>query len=519
MGARHRLLPALFLCLLFPMAACSGGGSSTDDIVVPPGAPGLPNDPGTPTPPPPPPSAPAWTLDPRLIDLGKAGAYPSDLATDAHGALYTVDDAIIPAKVLAYPATGGLVTTSITATDLIDSDGTQPAAAPASIDYGGGLFGAFTGDIEIAFERYLFVTVGAGNSSSTFNGTPLRLANLVVIDAQSGAILQTVNLGWPIAHLGEQSGGTPFPVIPQSLPSQVLFVPDDDVPSTGRVYVTMSNGAGDANGLTLWYPGTVQVWHADFSKPQPLAPVLEGRDPLHVTRAFVSSHFNPVGLTRYRNAAEVDYLLLTNAGASKLDANFVAQPQSDAVLEVLDLQSRVWRPELEMNLGPVLPATQRMPLGRDATGRPFAVLSSQTFAAAYVVDLAGLENRPPDPARMGLLRTIDIDPGGSLTPGSGFLPGIGLTSSSRTLVVSSFFPAALRFVSLPEDVAQGPIVVDPDPFRDVAADPSGGFGALVVPRNNVSDVYVVNNGTFDFTTFLPKDNAFVASFTARDGLR
>jgi hypothetical protein len=247
--------------------------------------------------------------------------------------------------------------------------------------------------------------------------------------------------------------------------------------------------------------------------------VLEGRDPLHVTKTYVSGHFNPVGLTRYRNAAEVDYLLLTNAGASRLDENYIAQPQSDAVLEVLDLQSRVWRPELEMNLGPVLPATQRMPLGRDATGRPFAVLSSQTYAAAYVVDLTGLESRPADPTGLGLLRTIEFGAGAATTTGSGFFPGIGLTPSSGTLVVSSFLPAALRFASLPGDIAEGAIDVDPSPFVEVRTDPSGGFGALVVPANNVSDVYVLSNGTFDFTTFLPKDHAYVASFTARDGLR
>ncbi|MHC4409133.1 MAG: hypothetical protein ACYS0F_09035, partial [Planctomycetota bacterium] len=104
-------------------------------------------------------------------------------------------------------------------------------------------------------------------------------------------------------------------------------------------------------------------------------------------------------------------------------------------------------------------------------------------------------------------------------PGSGFHPGIGLTGSARTLIVSTFFPAKLHVVALPGDIGAGPIEVDSDPFTDLLVTPSGGLGALVVPRNNVSDVYVINNGTFDATTFAPKDPAFVASLTTRDGLR
>ena len=41
----------------------------------------------------------------------------------------------------------------------------------------------------------------------------------------------------------------------------------------------------------------------------------------------------------------------------------------------------------------------------------------------------------------------------------------------------------------------------------------------MVPAHNVSDVYVVSNGTFDFSSYLPKDDAFLAALTTRDGLR
>ncbi|MHC4847736.1 MAG: hypothetical protein ACYTEG_04700 [Planctomycetota bacterium] len=510
----------LFLPLLLLLSACSGGGSSTEQVGASPAAPGLPPTvpgPGGGTTPPP--AQAPYELDGTFLSLSIPGAYPSDLEVDALGSLYTVADALIPATVLGYPAGGGTQSVQIAAAHLIDDDGTQPAQAPGAYDFGGGLFGAFTGDLEIVFERWLLVTVGAGNSISTNGGTPLRLANLVVIDMQAGRVVQTVNLAWPANYTGSQSGGTPFPHIPQSLPSQVSFVPDRDLPNRGRVYVALSNGAGNSNSLSNWYPGTVQIWKADFASPQPISPDTAGRDPAHATRTFVSQHYNPVGLTQYRNGADVDYLLLTNAGSSSFDANYVAVPQSSAIVEVLDLSTRQWKPELEMDLGPILPSPQRIALGRDETGRLFGVLSSQTFSAAYLLDLSGLDNRPPTPADVGLLRTVDLTPGGSLQTGSGFHPGVGLTASARTLVVSTFFPAKLHVVALPGDIGAGPIEVDPDPFGDLLVTPSGGLGALVVPGNNVSDVYVINNGTFDATTFAPKDPAFIASLSTRDGLR
>ena len=191
-----------------------------------------------------------------------AGAFPSDLVSDGSGSLYSVNDAIIPATVLKFPASGGSAptpTVQITASDLIDHDGTQPATAPGVIDYSGGLFGAFTGDLEIIDNRWLFVTVGSGNSLSQTNGSLLRLANLVLIDTVQGQVVQTVNLAWTHIVNGQDNTGAPFAGIPQSLPSQVAFVPSTAISGTGRIYVAMSNGAGDSNGLSVWMNGTVQV--------------------------------------------------------------------------------------------------------------------------------------------------------------------------------------------------------------------------------------------------------------------
>lgn len=513
------LFPAL-LTVLFFLPACGGGvpGTETAEVVA---RPGIPPAQGGTTKPPVTPIVPAVTFDPTFVDLGKAGAFPSDLATDDEGSLYTMDDAAIPARILRYGATGSRTSMSITAADLIDDDGTQPATAVTAFDFAGGLFGAFTGDVEVARNRWIFVTVGAGNSLSTSGSDALSLSNLVVLDSQSGTVVQTINLAWTANVSGNFNVSGPFDGLPQSLPSQVSFVPDPGSPNRGRLYVAMSNGAGSSNGLSAWYPGTVQIWLVDFERDQPVYPELSGRNPVHPTRLFVSSYYNPVGMTIYSAPDGVDFLLLTNAGASRFDANFNALPEGEAVIEVLDLASRRWRPGLEMNLGAILPASQKLALGHDENGRSFAALSSQTYSAAYIVDLAGLDARPARADQLGLLHTVDLAANGSVTPGSGFHPGIGISRTSRTVVVSTFFPAKLFLLDLPSDIVTGTVLVDVPPFDNatLTASASGGLGALIVPQNSAADVYFLANGTFDFSTFLPKDNAFLGTLTTRDGLR
>jgi hypothetical protein len=297
-------------------------------------------------------------------------------------------------------------------------------------------------------------------------------------------------------------------------------VPNPHVAGTGRLYVACSNGAGDSNGLSRWYHGTVQVWRVNFGAAQPLSADLTATAPTDHTRTFVSRHYNPVGLTHFVSAVPVDYLILSDAGASRFDENYVAHPESNAVLEFLDLAAEQWRADYEIDLGRILPASQKIALGRDELGRPFGAVASQTFGAAYVVDLSGLDSNPVATAELRRLRTIDLVPGGSQTPGSGFHPGIGLTPSGRTLVVSTFAPARLHVVGLPGDIEFGAIALNPAPFdtADLTAELSGGMGALVVPRNNNREVYVLTNGTFDFGTYLPKDPAYVATLATRDRL-
>ena len=509
------------LPILLFLIACGGGSADATDDSSAPASPGIPPSQSGPPAPPPGPVVPEVSFDPRFLDLGKPGAFPSDLARDAQGSLYVATDAAIPATFRRYAANGTTTDVTIAAANLIDSDGTTPATAPAAFDFAGGLFGAFTGDIAVADNRWAFVTVGAGNSLSGTGGRALSLSNVVLIDTWTGSVVQTVNAGWDAHVSGMMNVGGPFDRLPQSLPSQVAYVPDSDFPGTGRLYVAMSNGAGTSNGLTAWFPGTVQVWRVDFSRAEPVFPETSGRDPHHPTKLFVSSHYNPVGLTIFSASHGGDFLLLTNAGASRFNASFQAVPEGSAFLEVLDLSTRVWRPELEMNLGPSLPAAQKLALGRDGTGRPFGAFSSQTLSAVSIVDLSGLDARPPRADRLGLLRTVDLVPGGGTTIGSGFHPGIGATASGRMLVVSTFFPAKLFVVELPADLSTGAIAVDPSPFgsANLTADDSGGLGALVVPDNNVSDVYFLVNGTFDFSTFSPKDPAYIGTLTTRDGLR
>jgi hypothetical protein len=516
---RSRIPLAAVLAAL--VVACSSGA---DPLVVEPypneqGGSGLPAPPGPPPPTtgtPPPPSAAPVVFKDTAMALGKAGGFPSDLVADARGNLYTVDDAAIPARVLRFPGDGGnqpTMSVTVAAEHLIDHDGTSPARAPTS--FGPGLFGAFTGDLELAFDRWLFVTVGAGSSVSSDGTRALRLANLVLIDTASAEVVQTVNLAWELPEAGALSGGEGYESIPQSLPAMCAFVPATNGTLSGEVYVAMSNGAGSSAGLSEFYAGTVQVWSVDFLRTTPLSPELAGRPAVHVTRTFESAYHNPVALTRYTAQSGVSYMLLTNAGASQFDSDYVLRPTTEAALEVLDLDTTRWRPAWDMVLGPVLPAPHALALGKDAYGHHFGLFSSQTYAAVYVVELEGLESNPVDPSRMGLVRTVDLAADGSLAAGSGYQPGIAVTSSGGGAVVSTFSEASLRVLDLPRDILSGPVRVDPQPFdtADLTAEAAYGLGALVVSPRTVAEVYVVVNGTFD-ANFLPDRQAYVGALWA-----
>ena len=268
----------------------------------------------------------------------------------------------------------------------------------------------------------------------------------------------------------------------------------------------MSNGAGTSNGLSVWFNGTVQEWEVDFRRAQPISSSTTGKAPTDVTRVHVASHYNPVGLTHHAAATGFNYLILTQAGSSVFDANFVALPQDDAVLSFLQLETQQWKPAYDMNLGPILPATQRIALGHGASNRPFGVLSSQTFSALYFIDLSGLDVFPADPSRLGLMRTVDIAPAGSQNVGSGFHPGIGITSTSRSLVVSTFAPPELHVVALPGDIEFGSDRGRRRPVRHGRHGRSRRHQPrrALVPANNASDAYVIANGTFDPTTSRPR---------------
>jgi hypothetical protein len=451
---------------------------------------------------------PAAVLDDSALSLGFPGGFPSDLVADGSGRLFTVPDALIPTQLAVFTASTSpptpLYNVSITAGSLVDFDGVQPARAPTS--FGSGLFGAFTGDIEVLSDRWILVTVGAGNSASNDANGPLRLANLLVIDANLRQVVQTVNLAWSLSAPGHTNSGAAYQSVPQSLPSMVTFVPSTDGTPTGRVYVAMSNGAGTNAGLGEFYHGTVQSWHADFRLAQPLTPDSVGRAPGDVTRTYVSAYFNPVGFTRYKG-----FLILTNAGASRFLPGFIPEPESDAVLEFLDIGADAWRDNWTVNLGPILPQVGALAIGADANGT-FAVTSSQTYAAAYFVDLRGLDETPVDPLKLRLMRTVELAAGGSTTLGSGYQPGVALDPTGRTVYISSFYSSVVRVLSLPADVEAGPIAVDPQPYH--AQTPAQGWlAALVAPPGTAAEVYVLVNGTFD-ANFLPLRSSFLGTLTA-----
>jgi hypothetical protein len=513
------LLFVLFLALFSPLLpACSDSKAGAADLDAGPG-----------TLPPPtggdgggggggggePPPAVTVRFDDAAVDLAQPGGFPSDLVVDGSGNLYTAADAQIPARIVSH--TGGSTANTLvtlTANHLIDHDGTSPARAP--VTWGNGLFGAFVGDLELAHNRWLLVTVGAGNSASDDTNQPLRLANLVVIDTQTAQVVQTLNLAWPLASTGRTSGGTNYPTIPQSLPAMVAFVPAHDGTLTGQVLVAMSNGGGSSAGLQDFFAGTVQVWRADFGQGQPLSVEATGKAPADVTRTYVSPNYNPVGLTAYATDKNADYVILTVAGASQFDQNYVAYPTTDAYLEFLDLGATQWRDSWRINVGRILPAPQQLGRGSDRAGRTFAVLTSQTYAAAYFVDLSGLESDPVDPAGLRLMRTVELAPGAATSAGSGFLPGVALSPSGGSAVLSSFTRGTLSVLLLPDDIEAGEILVDPEPF--VALGPArSSLGALVASFGGAADVFFVVNGTFD-ASFQPVRSSFLGTLTVEGGL-
>jgi hypothetical protein len=436
---------------------------------------------------------PDSAFDPAYVDLGKPGAFPSDLVALANGQLVTVDDATIPANVAVYQDRRLLYTVPITAADLIDMDGTQPARAATT--FGVGLFGAFTGDIEVAFDRWLLVTVGAGNSVSTDGTDNLRLANLVVIDTQARRVVQTINLAWSLRHRGEYSNGGDYDVIPQSLPVMCRFVPAGNGTLGGNVYVALSNGAGSSAGLGTFFNGTVQSWEANFAVAEPLGIETTGKSGFDVTRTWVSDHYNPVGLTPYATERGTNYLLLTVAGASLFDANSVAQPTTNAYVEFLDLGTLSFRDAYEIDLGAILPAApQGIALGEDRSGVSFGLLTSQTFGSAYVIELTGLDSNPVDTNKLRVVRTIDLG-------GAGFHPSIAVDGTAA--VVSSFEGSSVTVLDLPDDIEFGTVVAG-DPFE---APDAFGVGAVAFADGYV---YAVANGNFT-----PSRNAFLARLGAR----
>lgn len=455
------------------------------------------------------------TVDDAAIPLNFAGGFPSDLVVDGSGRLVTMPDALIPTSVVVYdvksaPATP-LFQVPISVSDLIDHDGMSPARAPVA--FGTGLFGAYTGDVEVISDRWLLVTVGAGNSTSTdSNGVTLRLANLLVIDLFSGNVVQTVNLAWTLAASGQTSGGAAYSAVPQSLPSMIAVIPATDGTPTARVYVAMSNGGGSTGGLQDFFHGTVQSWKADFTKPQPLSPDTAGKAPADVTRTYVSAYYNPVGFTKYGNQHGKAFLMLTNAGASLFNANFVLEPTTDAVLEFLDVYADAWRDDWTVNLGPVLPSVSALALGKDAGGALFGAFASQTFAAAYFVDLSGLDQDPVDPQGLRLVRTVALEAGGPTTLGSGFQPGLVLSPDAKRVYVSSFNAATLHVLSVPDDIELGVIGVDEPPFDGIGALASSP-GALAAPTGATADLFFIVNGTYD-SNFLPLGSSFVGTATA-----
>ncbi len=502
------------VCSVFLLVACGGTGPvdlATDGATVGPGG-GQPgsgsgggNGGGGS-------SNPQITFDDAAYDLGASGGFPSGIELDGQNRVYVVSDATIPATLRVIDASSGsigseLSSITITASDLIDHDGANPARAPTT--FGSGLFGAFTGDIEVVANRYVLLTVGAGNSASDDGVNPLYLANVVVLDRVTGTVVQAINVGWSLDHVGEFSGGGGYTAIPQSLPVSVKFVPDDGETLKGEIHVAMSNGAGSTAGLGSFYSGTVQTWRADFLSGTPLTPETSGKAATDVTRTHVSAYYNPVSLTHVL-AASGNYLMVTDAGASWFNANG-AVPTTQARMEFLDLDTDAWRDTWSINLGLSLPAAHEPALGRDGDGDRFAMFTSQTFGFVYAVDLSGLDEDPVDTGKLRLLQAAPITQNPTLI-GAGFQSDVALRGDFA--IVSSFTTTGLTVLELPEDIATGEIRVNPDEFGTASMKTTKGFGLGHLTATNIPGVAVIailNGG------FFPPSNSALVTLDA-DGL-
>ncbi|MFQ5844089.1 MAG: hypothetical protein ACE5JG_03795 [Planctomycetota bacterium] len=287
------------------------------------------------------------------------------------------------------------------------------------------------------------------------------------------------------------------------------------MPSGGHVYVALSNGAGSAAGLSRFHPGTVQAGRVDFPASEPVSPETAGKAVADRTLTHVSGFYNPVALTRYVTPRGDDYLILTDAGASRFDASFVLQPTTDAFLEVLDLHAGRFQSGPAVNVGAVLPSVHAIAVGRDATGRSYGLLTSQTLEAVFAVDLSGLDTIPADPSRLGLLRVFDLSPGGSATAGSGFQPDVVIRPGGAFAVVSSFSRSRLEVLSLPDDLAAGAVEVNPPPFDGLQRGTTRGFGlgAIVSVPGPGPEIFAVVNGNFS-----PARNSFLGSLNTGGAL-
>lgn len=422
---------------------------------------------GSSTPPPTPPQSPLWNAN--AAGYGRTalfGSFASDLVKH-HETLFAVDaDALETdgARILAYDVSGAVptassafATTTILATDLIDSGG---SVADPTNPIG---FGFFLNDIQIVSDTLGLALVNAGGSDSAPG-----LCNLIAFDPTSGIVLQTLDIATEYQGSGPlfDSTGLPLPGdrFRQSGAEGMAYARLSD--TSGRLYVAMSNilfGA-PSNGMTK-LPGTVQVFDVRPGSAAPLSPATaDGVTPFVIE----TQGYNPVALETVAvptaSGSALHRLLVTVAGTTAFDANFQLVPVTPSSVEAYDATTGALHGVFQLGLTGL--AAIRPALGVDGAGHRVAFYPSSTTGEIYMLRIDGLYQEPINDARLAVLRGplngIPITAAQAGGPG-GNITGIGLSPDGRTLAVSGFgdlfaspqIPGQLFLLSLPEDLVTG----------------------------------------------------------------
>jgi hypothetical protein len=379
-------------------------------------------------------------------------------------------------------------TFALAKTDLLQADGSTSVLSGDT--WGAWSSEAHTDDLFVVHKNLAFLTVSASSEADT-----PYMANLVVFDPETGALLQpVVNLAVSYTHPvpGQlRSDGTAIAgdTWVQTNPSGLAYVVDAG--TTGRLYVSMSNLYSSATYpyASTYNPGTVQVFSVDTS----LATVLT--DPAATVLAL--SKWNPTSLSLYHSAtAAKDFVLVTESGANGFYGStgfggsnppYLYSSHTDAAVEIIDPATDTllsWDPDgtgpagyrTTIDLGLAAPAFNDIVFTTDAGGRVVGFLGSSFYGRIYAIEITGLDAAPVNGMQIRPLRNaynpILVFSNKGVT--HDYASSVAVSPNGRYAFVTDFNVGKVHVVELPSDLANGIYTVNPPyfetPFTITAAD-------------------------------------------------